>query len=157
MTANNRTEISYLSPEDARWAAGRDERQRGALGVVINRSGDVLLNLRDSIPTIAHPDRWSVLGGLCEPGEDESTALVRELAEEVGLVVADFDPLCRLIDHEGSGHLLTAFLVRTDAALEELVLNEGQALDYFPWASAQGLDLVPFARRLLTAYFETTP
>lgn len=31
--------------------------------------------------------RWSLPGGRVEPGEDDATALVREMAEETGLVV----------------------------------------------------------------------
>jgi len=145
---------AFLTSDDERLAAVDPDRSRGSLGIVINRSDAVLLNLRDDKPSIVHPNQWSVLGGLCDPGEDEAAAIVRELAEEVSLRVTELFPFRRLVDIEGRGHLLTAFIVRTRAELSDLVLCEGQALGYFSWAEAARLKLVPFARRLLAAYFE---
>ncbi|KJY15864.1 NUDIX domain-containing protein, partial [Streptomyces katrae] len=42
---------------------------RGAVAIITNRRGELLLHLRDDIPAIAWPGHWSLLGGGCDPGE----------------------------------------------------------------------------------------
>lgn len=49
-----------------------------------DRDGRLLLVLRANEPGRG---LWSIPGGRVEPGEDDATALVREMAEETGLVV----------------------------------------------------------------------
>jgi len=43
-----------------------------------------LLQLRDDIPTIAHPGKWAFFGGHLDPGETPEVGLKRELVEEIG-------------------------------------------------------------------------
>lgn len=50
-------------------------------GVVIDSHGHVLLGKNDR-------DEWELLGGRLEAGEDPEETVVRELAEESGLIVA---------------------------------------------------------------------
>ena len=54
-------------------------------GIAIDARGRLLLIKRGT-----NPGRglWSLPGGHVEPGEDDAAALVREMAEETGLVVA---------------------------------------------------------------------
>ncbi|MFI6938469.1 NUDIX domain-containing protein [Streptomyces sp. NPDC050418] len=56
---------------------------------------------------IARPGHWSALGGGCDPGEMPADAIVRELAEEAGLVVTDLAELFEITDEHGSGQRLT--------------------------------------------------
>src|SRR5213592_4872095 len=44
-----------------------------------------LLQLRDDIPNIWYPGHWGLFGGAVDAGEDEITALRRELREELEL------------------------------------------------------------------------
>lgn len=53
-------------------------------GVCHNPDGRLLLVRRANEPGRG---RWSIPGGRVEPGEDDATALVREMQEETGLVV----------------------------------------------------------------------
>jgi len=57
---------------------------RGVGGVVHDARGRLLVVRRGRPP---YADHWSIPGGRVEPGEDDATAVVRELAEETGLVV----------------------------------------------------------------------
>jgi ADP-ribose pyrophosphatase YjhB (NUDIX family) len=52
--------------------------------VVHDAAGRLLLVLRRNPPAAG---TWSLPGGRVEPGEDDATAVVREVAEETGLVV----------------------------------------------------------------------
>ncbi|GAA0280100.1 hypothetical protein GCM10010302_17340 [Streptomyces polychromogenes] len=62
---------------------------RGAVAIITNRRGEVLLHLRDDLSEIAWAAHWSVLGGGCDPGESPADAIVRELDEEAGLIPDD--------------------------------------------------------------------
>ncbi|MGW1067468.1 NUDIX domain-containing protein [Streptomyces aureus] len=146
--------IRYLTPRDRAAAENEDYTARGAVVIVVNDRGQVLLNLRDDKPDILHPNRWSVLGGLCEDGEDEQAAACRELVEEAALIAETVLPGWRFVDWEGRKHLLTSFIVPTNATLAELELGEGQDLRFFNEDEVLGLQLVPFVKPLLQAFFE---
>lgn len=55
-----------------------------AVGAIAVRDGALLLIRRGHAPSRG---RWSLPGGRVEPGESARDALVREMAEETGLVV----------------------------------------------------------------------
>ena len=57
---------------------------RGVGGVVHDAAGRLLVVRRGRPP---HAGLWSIPGGRVEPGEDDATAVARELAEETGLAV----------------------------------------------------------------------
>jgi ADP-ribose pyrophosphatase YjhB (NUDIX family) len=57
---------------------------RGVGGVVHDGRGRLLVVRRGRPP---HAGLWSIPGGRVEPGEDDATAVAREVAEETGLVV----------------------------------------------------------------------
>ena len=63
--------------------AGRTIRCVGA--IVHDPEGRLLLIRRGQEPALG---LWSLPGGRVEPGEDDATAVIREVAEETGLVVA---------------------------------------------------------------------
>ncbi len=62
-------------------------------GVLMDADGRVLLARRTSAQDWA--GRWEFPGGKREPGEDAASALVRELHEELGIVVEASAPLAR--------------------------------------------------------------
>jgi ADP-ribose pyrophosphatase YjhB (NUDIX family) len=55
-----------------------------AVGAIAVRDGALLLIRRGHAPSRG---RWSLPGGRIEPGETAQQALIRELAEETGLIV----------------------------------------------------------------------
>ena len=58
----------------------------GAKIAVITR-GRVLVLLRDDVPHIPFPGHWDLPGGGREGDEDGETCALRELAEELGLIL----------------------------------------------------------------------
>lgn len=60
--------------------------RRSVVGAAILRGGAVLAARRTTPPEVA--GRWEFPGGKVEPGEEPAAALVREIAEELGCVVA---------------------------------------------------------------------
>lgn len=137
--------LRYLPP---RGISEAEERAKGlrpvAAGLLRRSDGAVLLQHRDDDPTIVDSGKWSLFGGGIEPGEDQDTALVRELEEEIGLRPTDFEPFLTFPGRRAYYHV---YLVRTDASVEDLDLQEGQGFAYVqPEAALASYDLSSSAR-----------
>jgi 8-oxo-dGTP diphosphatase len=119
---------------------------RGAVAVIVNGAGEILLHLRDDLDFIAWPGHWSLLGGGCDPGEAPADAIVRELQEEAGLEVADLAELFEVLDESGSGQIISFFLGCWDGDEQALPLTEGVKLQFFPVEQLQILTIPPYIR-----------
>ncbi|MCW2581988.1 MAG: tRNA ((37)-N6)-threonylcarbamoyltransferase complex ATPase subunit type 1 TsaE [Klenkia sp.] len=93
--AEDDVRTAELVPHGASWTArlaalpDRPVRRRATVRVLLLDDHDRVLLLRDSdTGTTPVSTWWMTPGGGIEDGEDELTAVVRELAEETGLVVA---------------------------------------------------------------------
>lgn len=126
-----------------------DDRQphiRHAAGVVpVRPGGAILLMLRDDRPDIGSPNHWSTLGGHVEPGETPEQAAWREVNEEVGrrppaLIACGFSdtPSLRAPYRTVRSHM---FAARVEWTLDDLVLNEGQIVDWFTPAQLRTLPI----------------
>ncbi len=105
---------------------------------LVDSSGRILLQQR--APGRAMAGLWEFPGGKVEPGETPETALVRELHEELGIVVApgDLSPACFASAPVGERHMvLLLYLCRTWQGVP-------QPLD----ASALRCEMVPGTRAL---------
>jgi 8-oxo-dGTP diphosphatase len=60
--------------------------ERLVVGAAVVREGQVLAARRTRPPDAA--GRWELPGGKVEPGEDPAAALIREIGEEFGCVIA---------------------------------------------------------------------
>ncbi|MEU5561291.1 NUDIX domain-containing protein [Streptomyces globisporus] len=130
---------------------------RGAVAIIANRRGELLLHLRDDLPGIAWPDHWSVLGGGCDPGEDPATAIVRELDEEAGLAVEDLTELFEIRDEHGSGQLITFFAASWDGDETALPLAEGVKLQFLAPEDLEIRTIPSFIRDGINRYLAARP
>jgi 8-oxo-dGTP diphosphatase len=130
---------------------------RGAVAIIANRRGELLLHLRDDLPGIAWPDHWSVLGGGCDPGENPRTAIVRELDEEAGLTVDNLTELFEIHDQHGSGQLITFFAAFWDGDESALPLAEGVKLQFLALEDLGFRTIPPFIRTGIHRYLATRP
>lgn len=80
------------------------------VGGLLVRDGAVLLGRRTSTRKLA-PDTWDVFGGHVEPDESDEAALVRELAEELGIRVKRVTSLGPLGDPRTRDGACLMFLV----------------------------------------------
>lgn len=129
--------------------------ERGAVAVIVNGAGEILLHLRDDVEGIAWPGYWSLLGGGCEPGEAPADAIVRELQEEAGLEVSDLAEVFAVHDEQGSGQMISFFVGCWDGDEQALPLSEGVKLQFFHPRQLSALTIPPYIsdgiRRALTS------
>lgn len=113
---------------------------------LIDRTGRVLLSQRPQGK--AHAGLWEFPGGKCEEGEAPSSALIRELREELGI---DTEESCLApLAFNGEGDLLLLLYVCRKYRGIPAPL-EGQALSWAEPLSLFGYDLVPADRPLAAA------
>lgn len=96
-----------------------------AVAAIINAQGQVLLARR---PEHVHQGGlWEFPGGKLEPGENSKTALIRELDEELGLVVKQLRPLIQIRhDYVDKSVRLHVWLINAFSGLP--VLDQQHAL-----------------------------
>ncbi|RAY13483.1 NUDIX hydrolase [Actinomadura craniellae] len=130
---------------------------RGAVVIITNRRGELLLHLRDDIDGIAWPGHWSLLGGGCDPGENPTDAIVRELHEEAGLTVHNPAKLFETKDVHGSGQLITFFATTWDGDETRLPLAEGVKLQFFAPEHLAHLTIPPYIRQGILRFLSSPP
>ncbi len=123
-----------------------------AIGLIVDNSGRLLLQLRDETPGLEGAGMWGFCGGHLEPGETPSAAFLREMQEELGWRPRHFERYgTRDVDSDGwhvTSHIFAAHL---DVPLDALVLTEGQALDVFA-LDVLPPDIVPGSRVVLEEF-----
>jgi 8-oxo-dGTP diphosphatase len=124
-------------------ARPRPDEAAGALAVLTNDRGEVLMHLRDAIKGIAWPGTWAMPAGGCEPGEAPRDTIVRELDEEAGLVIDDLEELGEIHDTWGQGRWITVYRGRYNGRPEDLRLTEGVKLQFFPAKQLDTLIMPP--------------
>lgn len=116
--------------------------------VIPIHNGKCLFHLRDNIPTITHPNKWSFVSGSIEEGESFEDAIRRECKEELGLIPNDL----RYLGHSDVSACFYAYLSDTEAT--NLVLGEGQEIRFFNPDEMSGLSMTPKLEELVTTYLE---
>jgi len=124
--------------------------------ILLNRQNSVLLQLRDDNPAILWPGRWTLPGGMVEPGESPDQAIAREMLEEMEL--ADLNlRLWRQFDApRGDPPLLAAehiYTGRLNRDASTIPLHEGQRIAFFNRHQITTLELAFNYSSLLAEFF----
>ncbi|MEI6692300.1 MAG: NUDIX hydrolase [Chlorobium sp.] len=127
-------------------------RYAGTSIIFFSSSGDVLLVLRDDVPTIACPNMWDLPGGHIEIGETPAECIVREMLEEIEVNVEG----CELFRvYEFSDHTEYVFKKAAEFDLDNIVLHEGQMLRWFSETEILRTELAYGFNEVLADYFKS--
>jgi 8-oxo-dGTP pyrophosphatase MutT (NUDIX family) len=132
---------------------------RFACTLLVDRRGWVLLQERDEHPVI-DPEKWGLVGGHVEDGEEFEPAAYRELEEETGL---DLPPgtlrLFREVQvwHEAYGTLDTTqvWYAGADLSDSDIVVGEGRQIVFVEPSRARGLPLTASATTIVPEFLDS--
>jgi 8-oxo-dGTP pyrophosphatase MutT (NUDIX family) len=120
------------------------ERRFGCV-LLVDGAGRVLLQERDEHAPI-DPDRWSLVGGHLEPGEEPEQGAYREVEEETGVRLAPgtlrfFETLEVFHPPYGSVDRVHVFVAGVDLTDDDIECHEGRQIVFVDPQHARRLDL----------------
>jgi len=132
---------------------------RFASVLLVDSRGWVLLQERDEHPLI-DPDRWGLVGGHVDDGEEFEPAAYRELAEETGVVLPAGSLslwLDTTIFHVATGtdDIVQVWVAATELTDADIVVGEGRQIVFVEPARALALDLAASAARILPEFLDS--
>lgn len=125
-------------------------KPKGTSLIFVNDQGEVLLFLRDDDPGIPYPNMWDLPGGHVEDGETPKDCIVREMKEEMGLVIEGIEPFS-VVQFEGRTEYV--FWKRMNLAIDTIRLTEGQRLRWFSRDEVEKTPLAYGFNSILAAFF----
>src|SRR5210317_1789626 len=102
-------------------------KRKGSSIIFINDTEQILLFLRDNIPDLPYPNMWDVPGGHVEPDESPENCIIREMKEEMDLILNEFELFSKI---EFEDRIEYTFWTRADLDIDEIELTEGQRLKW---------------------------
>lgn len=100
----------------------------GTSMLFVNDKNEVMIFLRDDIPSICYPGCWDIIGGQAEGNETAAEAIIREVKEEVELEIVK-PKLFRVSDFDDRTEY--TFWMKTNLGIKDINLQEGQRLKWF--------------------------
>ncbi|QPJ65296.1 MAG: NUDIX domain-containing protein [Candidatus Nitrohelix vancouverensis] len=124
--------------------------------VVVGTDGKILCQLRDDIPGIQFPGRWTCSpGGHMEAGEVPRQAILRELQEEFGIEVERLELLDSFSESEASVKgTYHAFMAKLKTPEDQVRCYEGQEARLFAPEIIPTLNLHPVSLKIFNKYLE---
>ncbi len=119
--------------------------------VILHRDGRVLMQLRGSDPRVYFGGMWGIFGGHMEPGETPEETAIREIEEELGLVLtAPLELVAHRIDDDRERFI---YAMPLEAGLDSLTLREGDGMALIAYEALASYTVIPVHREVLQDFF----
>jgi len=112
----------------------------------------VLLHLRDN-QTPNNPNKWAFFGGQNEGAESPENCFIRELGEELGIIIEKGTPqyLCDYLNiNRGTWRYI--FYIESNKSKADMKLTEGADFDWIPLSKVFSYDLTDKTKRDLKRF-----
>jgi 8-oxo-dGTP diphosphatase len=130
--------------------------KRIAQVLLFDRDRKLLIYLRDDKPDIPFPNHWDFFGGHVEEKETPEDALVREVKEELGIELPEWQFFSRYECTQGDVYPNVKYIYRAniDRRPAELVLSEGQRLTSIAMAERFNFSFANILSRILEDFIQ---
>ena len=110
------------------------------------KTQEVLLHHRDQYAKV-NPNVWAFFGGGSEPGETPKECFMREIKEELSIVITEDQvmPLTDYLNVELDTHR-NVFYVESDLPKSSMKLGEGKDFDWVPLSNLAKYDLTAMTK-----------
>ena len=128
--------------------------------ILVDPRGWLLLQERDEHPRI-DPEKWGLVGGHLDEGEDFEPGAYRELAEETGIELTSGELTFWRefrVDHTeayGTFDRMQVFAGATRLTDDDIVVGEGRQIVFVEPDTARGLDLTAAGQQIVPAFLES--
>lgn len=122
--------------------------------ILLNNEHKVLLHLRDDKPEIPYPNRWGLPGGHIDESETPEECILREMQEELGLTLQNVRLFAAVERTYGMEH---TYWVRANFQPDDILLSEGQGVQWFSYPEIQKMPLIYEDNRILDDFFAQHP
>jgi 8-oxo-dGTP diphosphatase len=119
---------------------------------IIRYKKKLLLLLRDNIPTIPNPNKWSLVGGVIENDETFRQAMRREMKEEINIIAKSIKYLGKLKTPDGNSHFIFLVDMTKDEVKNIRLGNEGQKVKFFSISEINKLELAKNLKMYFNSY-----
>jgi len=127
-------------------------KRKGSSIIFVNDKQQVLLFLRDNKPDIPYPDTWDVPGGHVDEGETPEQCIVREMREEMGISLKNFQLFSAI---EFDDRVEYTFWKSENLDIDKIRLTEGQCLRWFTQDEVYETVLAYGFNRIIDNFFQS--
>jgi 8-oxo-dGTP diphosphatase len=128
-----------------------------AMALLFDRHGRLLIYLRDNKAKIPFPNHWDFFGGHIEEGETPEQALVREVREELGIELQQWNFFRIYECEEGDAYpnLKYVYWAKIDKVGAELTLYEGSRLMSITPEQRKGVKFANILGQILEEFIDS--
>lgn len=123
-----------------------------------NDNREILLYLRDNKPGLPFPHHWDLFGGHIEDGETPEQAMVREVREELGIELKEYQFFREYscLQGDANPNIKYVYSGKINIPVDELTLYEGERLQYFSRDELQDLKFANILKSVVMDYICAT-
>jgi 8-oxo-dGTP diphosphatase len=127
--------------------------------VLVDRRGWLLLQERDEFPAI-DPEKWGLVGGHVDDGEDVEVAAYRELLEETGVglppgTLRRWRDIAVFHAAYGTNDRMHVYAAETELGDADIVCGEGRQIVFVEPSAARALDLSSAASIVVPGFLDS--